>query len=270
MSALAQALATDHVPVELVALLVAAELMPSLDVERELRKLDAFAAELDLERAPRAPEDAARLLSDGLARRLRFHGDREDYYAPANSLLPIVIERRVGLPISLAVVYIALARRLGIEAKGIGFPGHFLVRVGDDERHAFIDPFEGKVVDEAGLAAILERIRGVPAPVLPEHLRVATPREIAVRMLTNLDVAYRRIGQLGRAFVACDRRVELTELPEHLRDRGLLALRLGSDSIAVSDLHDYLAARPAAKDRASVRAAAELAARRMQGAGPRN
>jgi regulator of sirC expression with transglutaminase-like and TPR domain len=270
MSALAQALTTDDAPIELVALLIAADSMPSLDVEHELRRLDALAAELDITRAPRTPVEDAALLVEGIGGKLGFRGDREDYYAPANSLLPRVLDRREGLPLTLAVIYVALARRVGIEAAGVGFPGHFLVRVGTADDAVFIDPFEPRVASHRDLEALLERVRGHEAPVKPEYLLASTPREIAVRMLTNLDVAFRRQGNLGAAFVACDRRVELTSLPEHQRDRGLLALRLGSDSIAVSDLHDYLAARPGAKDRASIRAAAELAAKRMMGAGPRN
>jgi regulator of sirC expression with transglutaminase-like and TPR domain len=270
MSALAQALTTDDAPVELVALLVAAELMPTLDVELELRRLDALAEALRIERAARSSADEAALLVEGIGGSLGFRGDREDYYSPSNSLLPRVLERRAGLPLTLAVIYVAIARRLGIEARGVGFPGHFLVRIGRGEEAAFIDPFEPRVASMRDMEAILERVRGHAAPVMPEHLRAATPRELAVRMLTNLDVAFRKQGNLGHAFVACDRRVELTGLPEHQRERGLLALRLGSDSIAVSDLHDYLAARPGAQDRASIRAAAELAAKRMMSAGPRN
>lgn len=271
MSPLAQALETDAPPVELLALLVAAELVPKVDVELELRRLDSLFEESGIEEASgKPPDEAAAFLVDRIGRRLGFRGDRDDYHAPENSLLPAVIDRRLGLPISLAVLYVAFARRAGIEAAGCPFPGHFLVRVGGDDDAVFIDPFDARPIGPADLETLLARVHGRPVPVLPEYLLPASERSIATRMLTNLDVAYRKRGLLGMAFVACDRRAEITGLPEHLRERGLLALKLGSDSIAVSDLHDYLERRPAARDRASVRAAAQLASKRLMGAGPRN
>ncbi|CAN5517528.1 hypothetical protein BH09MYX1_BH09MYX1_00710 [soil metagenome] len=188
---------------------------------------------------------------DAIAERLfvelGFHGNEEDYYDPKNSLLPDVIERRVGIPISLALVYCEVAKRASVRARGVPFPGHFLVRLdGGPERDGveaplFVDPFfRGRVLDAGAMEALLGRVAG-QANAKPEmkaaYLEPATPRAILLRWLHNLRATYLSRNQLPAALLVVDRIVTLS--PDDvapLRDRGLLAAKLGATEAARADL----------------------------------
>lgn len=224
-----------------------------VEVERWLRRLDALAAELRprLERlADGAGADLARL--EELCRFLfedhGFRGDRDDYYDPDNSLLDRVLERRRGIPLTLAVVMMEVGRRVGVPLLGVGFPGHFLVR------HAahpdlFFDPFAGgRVVTSDDCRRILRRV----CPGLPFHPRLLRPvsrRCLLHRMLTNLRAIYMARGEWERAVAVLDRILLLgPDDAVHLRERGLLRLRCG-DTAGFHDLVRYLELEPEAPDR---------------------
>ncbi len=186
-----------------------------------------------------------------------FRGNREDYYTPRNSLLADAISTRRGLPITLATILTSVGTRAGVTVEGIAFPGHFLARVGGAEG-VLIDPFnEGHVVSEPELEQLALRFLGDASLLEDHHLAVATPAAIVVRVLVNLQHAYRKQGSFARAMLVSDKLVELTGSPEHIRDRGLLAIALGSNETAEGDLSAYLAARPHAKDVPTIRVALE-------------
>lgn len=172
------------IPLDEAALLIAACARPGLDVAAWLARLDALAA-------------GCRPSLEGLRRRLYvehgFVGNSRDYYDPRNSFLDAVIARRTGIPISLAVIAIAVGRRAGVELVGIGMPGHFLVR-GANDRDVFLDPFSGALVDQQGCRAIFERVCGPEAAFTDAHLAPVGPRAICARMLANLRAIYRRRG----------------------------------------------------------------------------
>lgn len=252
---------------EEIALAVAKDFDPELDLAETRAEIERLARPLgDLSREPRDRQVAR--MAEHLFRRLGFRGNSESYYDPANSLIHHVVARRTGLPLSLSVVLIAVARRAGAVAEPIGFPGHFLARIGG-EQGLLVDAFAGgRVVGETELEVLAKQFLGDASKMSPDHIRPVDARALATRIVANLKNAYERRGDHGRALFACDSLVELTGAPEHRRDRGLHALALGSYVAAVDDLAAYLAARPAARDRVSVRVELDRARRARETAAP--
>ena len=172
-------------------------------------------------------------MSAHLYETLGYRGNEQDYYDPKNSLLPDVLDRKLGIPITLALVYCEVARRIGVRARGVSFPGHFLVRVDAAEREdapVVVDPFfGGRRLDDAGLTKLLGRAAPSQTLSVAEHLAAASPRAVLVRMLINLKWIYATRGDFARAMLALDRIVCLTpDSAPALRERGMLAARLGS------------------------------------------
>jgi regulator of sirC expression with transglutaminase-like and TPR domain len=247
---------------ETAALLIARDARPELDVDRELARIDELAAPLGA-LDPRSPARAqAQALSAHLSENLGFHGNESDYFDPKNSYLDEVITRRTGIPITLAVLSMAIGRRAGIQVEGIGFPGHFLARVGGPEG-VLIDPFfGGRVIDDAAVRRLAARMLGSAERLTPAHLEPVGLRPLVVRMLLNLKQAHERLGDHARCLVVCDRLVDLTGAPAFRRDRGLHALALGARAAAAEDLAAYLAGPGGhAEDAAMVRDALERAKR---------
>lgn len=218
--------------------------------------LQELASQIDAT-TPQNPTQQAEELARVVYREGGFRGNREDYYAPLNSLLADAVVARTGLPITLAVVLIAIGRRVGISVEGIGFPGHFLARVGGEDG-VLVDPFnQGHILSKLELDAMATRFLGDPSLLGPHHLAPVDDEAIIVRMLINLQHAYRKRGSFARAMLVSDKLVEVTGSPEHIRDRGLLAIALGSYEIAEGDLSAYLEARPSAKDVPTIAVALE-------------
>jgi regulator of sirC expression with transglutaminase-like and TPR domain len=156
-------------------------------------------------------------------------------------------------------VLMAIGQRAGIVVDGVGFPGHFLARVGGDHG-VLVDPFfRGQILDDLALDRLARRTLGPQAKVLPQHLSVVDHRAIAVRMLSNLDAIYSARKEHALAMLVCDRLYELTEQPERLRDRGKHALALRAFASATQDLERYLQLEPKASDERAVRALLERA-----------
>jgi regulator of sirC expression with transglutaminase-like and TPR domain len=240
-------LARDDAEVERAALLVAADAQPGLDVAASLAKLDEMAEALSRPGAlGHSPVERARAIALHVHETLDFRGNRESYYDPRNSYLSEVITRRLGIPLTLSIVWIAIARRAGALVEGIGFPGHFLVRVGGPEG-VLADPFhEGRVLAEADLARLVTRFQ--LGPLTPQHTEPVGTTAMIVRLLSNLKHAHERRGDHQGALLTCDRLYDITSEPEHRRDRGLHALALGSYATAADDLAAYLELRPTARD----------------------
>ncbi len=242
-----------NVHVEDVAILLAREANPMLDEHALRRALDGLGAEALIRRGLHSTADVdGRILADLLFVEFGFEGDREDYYNPQNSYLDKVMVRRKGIPISLSVLAMAVGQRAGMDVVGVGFPGHFLVRVGGPGG-VYQDPFnEGALLDGAGLRRLAAQHLGAEMAIHPSYLEPVDCLTIAIRMLANLKAAHRRQGDYARAMLACDHLVELTQAPEHRRDRGLLAHTLRTYGAATEDLAAYLEARPNAKDAAAI------------------
>jgi regulator of sirC expression with transglutaminase-like and TPR domain len=249
----------EQIDVAAGAALIARDAYGSLDVDRLLARFDALAAPLagrDL--ASLSPEAQADAVSEHLYGVLGFRGNEADYYDAKNSLLPDVLDRKLGIPITLALVYCEIARRAGVRARGVSFPGHFLVRVDAREREdapVVVDPFfGGRRLDEAGLKKLLER--AAPSKTLDarEHLAPASARTMLVRMLINLKWIHATRGDFARALLALDRIISLNpDSVPALRERGTLAARLGSVEGARADLSRLLELVPQAPDAQSLR-----------------
>jgi len=235
--------------VEDAAILIAREADPLLDDRAMRRGLDGVGAEALIRRGLRStPERDGRILAELLFEELGFEGDRDDYYNPYNSYLDKVLIRRRGIPISLSVITMAVGERAGMRVEGVGFPGHFLVRVGGPDG-VYQDPFHGgELLDGHGLRKLAAQFLGAEMALHPSYLEPVDCLTITIRMLANLKNAHRRQGDYARAMLACDHLVELTQAPEHRRDRGLLAHALHTYGAASEDLAAYLEARPDAKD----------------------
>jgi regulator of sirC expression with transglutaminase-like and TPR domain len=179
---------------------------------------------------------------------LGFYGNREQYEDPRNSCLNEVLDRRTGIPISLALVYIEVARRAGLRAEGINFPGHFLVRVlhdlhtDDPDEGLIVDPFHGgAILNEPDCRALLHRHMGEDAAFEPQLLARATRRHILVRMLLNLKRIYVRWRSFPQARMITDLLLAISpSAMSELRDRGLLAYHMNDFPAALKDLEEYL------------------------------
>jgi len=249
------------IDVALGAALIARDVYDDLDVASVLARFEELAGPITrLGLAQMPPEAQALELAHYLYERQGFAGNEADYYDPKNSLLPDVLERRLGIPITLALVYCEVAKRVGVPAQGVGFPGHFLVRI---ERRiesnlppVMVDPFfGGRTLDEKALLSLLRRVVGPSETLRAEHLAPASPRIILARMLTNLKAVYLARGENSRALLALDRLVTLTpDAPFALRERGMLAARLGSIEVARADLNRFLELNPEGTEAQAVRA----------------
>ncbi len=220
------------------ALWIAAEQYPDLSLNTYRDYLSGVA-----ERVAALPPDGAddrTPLAIELFDRERFAGNADDYYDPRNSYLNDVIDRRLGIPITLSVVYLSAARALGRRATGLNTPGHFLV-VDED---TVLDPFhQGQVVQRAALEAQIERAGSEQPAGDLDRLLAAPPdnRSILTRMLVNLRTTHLRERDVDRALADVDRLVALDpDNPAWLRDRGALFQRLDCPRAAADDLAAYL------------------------------
>ncbi len=204
-------------------------------------------------------QDAITVLNEYLYDEQRFTGNRQQYDDPRNSFLNEVLERRTGIPISLAVVYMEVARRAGVHVAGVNFPGHFLLRAADERARLhyggdflIVDPFHGgALLSEADCREMLRHHVGDEAAFDSELLEPATRLQIVVRMLVNLKRLYVRMRSFPQARFVADLllTVDPSALSE-LRDRGLLAYHLQDFSAALRDLEAYLRLLPRQVDHA--------------------
>ena len=235
------------------ALIIARDARPGLDPAQTRARLDALAdaTSARLDRSSTIQEQLA-VLADVLFRTAGLRGNRADYNDPRNSYLPDVLERRLGIPISLAVIISAVARRAGVVTDILGFPGHVLVRVGGPNG-AIVDPFDRmRALAPGDLRELVRRVLGPSAEVRAAHLEPLDMRGVLVRMLTNLRTIHEQRRDHRGALVVCDRLVELDAGVPARRDRGLHALALGARAAAAADLAFYLSAAPQAPDRVDV------------------
>jgi regulator of sirC expression with transglutaminase-like and TPR domain len=236
------------------ALWIAAEEQPGLDPAPWLARLDAIADRLRprLE-GVRDPLDRVGRLAGFLADDVGLRGNAEDYYDPRNSLLNEVLDRGLGIPITLALVYMEVGRRSGVPLHGVGFPGHFLLRHALHTQLIF-DPFDhGRPLTEEDCRSMLDRLSGGTLAFDPRLLKPASPRQILIRMLNNLWRIYLHRGEFVRTLAALDR-VLLLDADDvgARRDRGLLSLRWGDPARGIEDLERYLVLEPEAPDHAAV------------------
>ena len=236
------------------ALLIAAEEYPRLDVQAYLGRIDAMAAAVHRRVEARdEPERIVEGINQHLFAEEAFAGNTRDYYDPRNSYLNDVLDRKLGIPITLAVIYIEVGRRLGLPLDGVSFPGHFLVKYRAAHGEVVLDPFNGGVpLTPADVLRRLERIYGAsrpPARRLAQLLSAAPRKDVLLRMLRNLKQIHLRREDFRRALSAADRIVLLApQLAAEVRDRGAIHHRLECFQAALQDYERYLSLVPEAPD----------------------
>ncbi|MBI4416988.1 MAG: transglutaminase family protein [Euryarchaeota archaeon] len=238
------------------ALLLARQRYPTLDPEPYLAKLDAMAASVrerlggDLD-----PRRAIAALNRQLFEIEGFRGNERDYYDPRNSYLNDVLDRKVGIPITLSVVYLEVGRRLALPVLGVGLPGHFIAKVLTTNGEILLDPFHGgKELTEEDCQERLDRVYGGFVRLEKRMLLPLTKRQILVRILNNLKTIYLNRGEFEPALdvVSSILVLEPSSLAD-LRDRGLLYYRANRFPEALSDLRKYLMLAHDADDREQIK-----------------
>ena len=202
-----EVVARDDFPLDHAALLIGAWDYPERDVNTYREQLDSIASfATSAVSGAQGGIGRARAISDCLFERLGFCGNTDDYYDPRNSFLADVLDRRTGIPISLSVLYLEVARRLGVLAQGVNFPGHFLVRVAIEDAWLFLDPFAGgRALTPADLETLLRKTTTPDAVLEPSVIAAASKRQIVSRMLVNLAGIYGRQGDLVRSLDVLER-----------------------------------------------------------------
>jgi regulator of sirC expression with transglutaminase-like and TPR domain len=234
------------------ALLIAAEADPNVDVDGEIHTLDSWAAQLRAQLDPswNNLQKLARL-RNFVYEELRFRGDHRDYYSPSNSLLHRVMGRRLGIPLTLSIIFMELGWRVGMPFEGVGFPGHFLVRLTGEPLDLLLDPYErGTSVHEEDCRQMLRDLSDGKLELSDQHLASISKRDMIARLLMNLKGAYLRLHDDEQALAAVDRLLLIRpDDVDEVRDRGLLLYRLQRYVPALQALLRYLEARPEAADR---------------------
>ena len=212
------------------------------------------------------PSESIAALNRVLFEEEGFRGNGEDYYDPRNSFLNDVLERKLGIPITLAVVYMEVAHRVGFPLVGVGMPGHFLLKHYDVEgREILIDPFNrGSILTAKDCQRALDEIYGGQMPLQPEFLMAVSRRQVLVRMLNNLKSIYLSVRNFRKALPIVDLILAIyPRSPEDVKQRALLRWSLGQTRGALADLDDYLKMSPDASDADEIRQTAASLRRMM-------
>jgi regulator of sirC expression with transglutaminase-like and TPR domain len=267
LEAFAELLRRDDAKIDLAraCLMIAEDAYPGLDVEQYLAELERLAMRLRAS-LPQSygADERVMALNQFLFDDLGYYGNTENYYDPRNSYLNEVMDRKTGIPITLAILYMELGRRVGLPLEGVSFPGHFLVRLRLRRGTLVLDPFSGGVPQsEDELRQRLKRVipegatGGIPVAELPldQFLEPASKRQILARVLRNLKGIYRQADEPERLLAVLNRILVLNpQARAELRDRGLLYQRLEAFRAAFKDLSEYLEREPDAPDFDEIRA----------------
>ncbi len=238
------------------ALTIALPEYPDLAIAEYLRRIDDLAIGAAERAGPDAnPLRAIAALNFVLFSQHQFRGNRDAYYDAKNSFLNQVIERRTGIPITLSVLYMEVAKRIGLTLDGVGFPGHFMVKTIAEGNEIVIDPFNGgEIKSRDDLAALLREMYGGKLGLRDEFTAAVSKRQILRRMLTNLKAIYAKENDLIKTLAVLDRLLILDPAAAaELRDRGVIYSRLECYGQAKDDFERYLQLAPDAADAAAVR-----------------
>ena len=240
------------------AMRIAKVVYPELDVPRYRGRIEEFGRDARgclNSKGRRAVEQFNAFFFDTLG----FHGNDKDYYDPRNSYLNDVIERRIGIPITLSAVYCEVARRAGLRAYGVGFPGHFLVKCVLADGDVMVDPFNTRTVSRDDCQDLLNRFSPGSPPVSDEMFDIAGPRDILSRMLNNLRRIHAGRGEFARAVQWVEMDIDLRpESPHNFRERGMLYVQMEEFGKALTDLEHYIRLVPASPDLPQVREQIQL------------
>jgi regulator of sirC expression with transglutaminase-like and TPR domain len=243
------------IPLAETALMIACEEYPQLELNPYLDTLDEIAEMVQKQRSPDdSPIDTVKRINSVLFDTYGFRGNTSDYYDPRNSFFNDVIDRRVGIPITLSTVYIEVARRLNFPIAGVGMPGHFLVKYSDRKDEFFIDPYNrGEILTHDDCRKRLHELYGDAFEFHDRLLARSTNRQILWRMLNNLKDIYVKGHVIDKCLSIVDMMVIVdSEDLTQFRDRGLLRMQLRQFEGAGRDLQHYLKHLPNAEDREEI------------------
>lgn len=247
----------ERIPLDRAALTIARTEYPDLEFGQYLRRLDELARAVKA-RLPRIadPGETIAALNRVLFQEDGFRGNRENYYDPRNSFLNDVLDRKLGIPITLALVYMEVARRIGFPLFGVGMPGHFLLKHYDVEgRETLMDAFNrGAIVTAHECQSRLDEIYSGQIPLQPEFLFSVSRRQMLTRILNNLKNVYMGARNFRKALEVVDLICAIyPRSPEDVKQRALLRYSVGQLRGAVEDLEDYLKMSPDASDADEIR-----------------
>lgn len=249
----------DGLDLAMVALALADAARPGRGMDPYVTHLGILVAEARREAGAAGMPESARVRGDVLRAvlvgRWRYSGDVETYEDPVNADLMQVIDRRRGLPVSLGILYLHLARKLGWEADGLAFPGHFLIRLsGSDGDRIIMDPFhDGVDISPVDLRALYKSVKGQGAELAPDAYAPVTNREILLRLQGNIRLRALQDGDYASALAAVQRMLLISPSDFRLwREGGLMHMRLGDLDSALTALERYLGIAPPGPDRDSI------------------
>ena len=240
------------------ALLIATHAYPDLDVAHHRARIEVLAKTLESRIQPESgPSQRILALNQYMFAELGFTANEKDYYDPRNSCLNDVLDRRVGIPITLSLLYMEIGARIGLPLEGVSFPGHFLVKCALPEGTVVLDPYAGGV--SLGAADLQKRLRDVRGDedsnaIVASMLSAAGKKEIVLRLLRNLKAIYLRSQQFDRALPIMHWIIATApDHPPELRDRGMIYQELECSRAALADFERYLELSPGCDDRDEIR-----------------
>ena len=219
-----------------------------LDVSKYVEKINDIGNSLRMKISGiKNPTYLISMLNEYLFDELGFRGAEEDYYDPGNSFLNIVFNKKTGIPITLSIIYAEIAKKIGLDLKIVGFPGHVIVKY---KNEIILDPFyRGRLLTIEDLEEILDRNFGDGVEFVPEYLNEATVEQLLTRLLRNLKNAYTQSYAYDNAMKCTDMILGMRpESPEEIRDKGILEERLLRYDKALPLLNKYLELQPEADD----------------------
>jgi regulator of sirC expression with transglutaminase-like and TPR domain len=232
------------------ALYIARDEYPEINIRSYLTLLNEWSVKLKKTAARKPTMARLEILNDLLFEKMQFSGNIDNYYDPKNSFLNHVIDSRKGIPISLSVIYLELAWNLGIDAAGIGFPGHFLVGVNDAGTMLYVDSFyRGRVMTVSDCMEFWNDISEGELEFQESFLTSISKHQILIRMLRNLKSIYLEQKNYKKLISVLDKLVILNpHIPDEARDRGIIHYQMQAYRLALNDFEHYLSATPESED----------------------
>jgi regulator of sirC expression with transglutaminase-like and TPR domain len=231
---------------------------PGLDVPATLAKIDGMGQEVaQLAKkslsTPRRPTQIIDKINDYLFNSQKFKPNTDDYYNPLNSYLNVVVERKIGIPITLAILYLRIARAVSFKMYPVNFPGHFLIKhvLEDNSGEIIVDPFNGgRIMDDYSLKALLDQTYPRQnIPLTHALAEKATSAQVITRMLNNLKGSYYEAQDIDRCGIANEMVLAIDQYnPDAIRDKGIMLLKKGDQPEALKVLNSYLEINPEADD----------------------
>ena len=238
------------------ALVIARTEYPNLDIEMYAARMEQLARRVAALVPNPEPQLARAALNRLLFEEMNLRGNREDYYDPRNSFLNDVLDRGLGIPITLSIVYMEVAKRVGFSLAGVGMPGHFLLKhYGPDGQEMLIDCFNrGDVLTRQDCQSRLDEIYSGEMTLRPEFLHPISRRQILTRMLNNLKTVYLSTRNFRKALPIADLILVIyPQSAEDVKQRALLRYSMGLQRLAAEDLDEYLKMAPKASDAEEIR-----------------